>query len=84
VNDSQPSARLVIDRMGKCLANDGVETSCGCPEVLSGLSLAIRKNATNLASHCNLGNLDSIELHTRAGKTVHIEPSASEGLTIRF
>ena len=84
MNDCQPSARPVIDRMGRCLANDDVQTSCGGPEVLSGLSLAIHKNATKLASHCNLGNLYSIELHTRDGKTVHIEPSASEGLTHHF
>lgn len=84
MNDSRPSASLVIDRMGKCVANDGVDTSCGCPEVLSGLGIAIRKNAIDLARHCDLGALESIELHTRAGQTVHLQPSASEGLTIRF
>ena len=84
MNDSRPSASLVIDGMGKCLASDGITTSCGCPEVLSGLGIAIRKNATNLASICHLGTLDSIELQTLAGQSVHIEPSSSEGLTIRF
>jgi hypothetical protein len=84
VNDRHPAASLVIDGMGKCLATDGAGTACGCPEVLSGLGIAIGRNATQLAHLCDLGTLNSIELQTRAGPPVYIEPASGEGLTLRF
>ncbi len=84
VNDRRPAATLVIDGMGKCLATDGAGTACGCPEVLSGLGIAIGRNAAKLAHLCDLGTLGSIELQTRAGPPVYIEPAAGEGLTLRF
>ncbi|MEW5972617.1 MAG: hypothetical protein AB1713_02540 [Pseudomonadota bacterium] len=84
MNDRRPAVSLVIDGMGKCLATDGAGTACGCPEVLSALGIAIGTNAAKLAHLCDLGTLDSIELHTRAGPPLYIEPAAGEGLTLRF
>lgn len=46
--------------------------------------IAIGRNAAKLAHLCDLGRLDSIERHTRAGLPVHIEPASGEGLTLRF
>lgn len=84
VNDPHPTITLVIDGLGKCLATDGAGITCGCPEVLSSLGIAIGRYATQLTDHCDLGTLNSIELQTRPGPPVYIEPASGEGLTLRF
>ncbi|MGK0673050.1 MAG: hypothetical protein ABWU16_00070 [Halothiobacillaceae bacterium] len=78
MNDRHPAISIVVEGR-KCLATDGAETASGCPELLSTLGIAIVRHAAKLAHFCNLGTLSSIELQTRAGLPVYIEPAAGKG-----